>query len=544
MGAAQLRCCSVQSTLKYTESERKGCGGFSLGLGASTGQDRSAQRVAQSSPTPTVYGSRGCAQKMDWDDTIEKSIKCRKKGCDTNGAMMAVERQDREEPIAALATPWSRSALAVIRVSGDGAIEQFGRLFSAGERLLQATGHTLHYGYVMEPSGERLDSALVALFRAPRSYTGQDALEIGCHGSPAGIERILGLLYRHGFRQAEPGEFTLRAFLAGKLDLTQAEAIQEIVSARTARAHAVALERLAGSVQREIDDAKGDLVRVLAAVSVQLDYPEEETGAVAFPHALVESVIERLKRLLATYRLGRIVQDGIAIAIAGGTNAGKSSLFNLLVRQERAIVSDLHGTTRDYIEAQLVLDGVPVRLYDTAGLRVAEGVIENEGIRRSRELIAAADIVIYVIDASVGERSADAESIATLAGRASVVVWNKIDLLSGVADAAVPAGRIGMSMLHGEGQAELLERLGQLALPQEIAVPSSDPIIDSERQRDLIERCLQALRQCLQSVEQRMPADMVALDLQEAIQALGEITGAVTSADVLETMFAGFCVGK
>jgi tRNA modification GTPase len=442
------------------------------------------------------------------------------------------------EPVAAPATPLGHAALSVIRTTGENAVDLLARVFSAPARLRGAGGNTTVYGRIVDPrSGERVDEVIVLVFREPASYTGQESAEIVSHGSPAGVERILELLYRVGFRRAEPGEFTLRAFLAGKMDLTEAEAVHEVVSATTGRAHALAMHRLSGAVHHRIDEIKGELVEILAGVELGLDYPDEEVEVPEIPLERLGALRERLERLQATYRTGRVYQEGALCAIAGPTNAGKSSLFNLLLREERSIVSERHGTTRDYIEAPLSLEGVPVRFVDTAGLRPAAEAVEEEGIRRSRNVVEAAALVLYVVDATVGVTAEDERTMA--AHPRFLGVWNKTDLT----DAGAPDGFLPLSVVSGQGLEELLAAVRRRILPADVSA-SGEPVIESTRQRDLISRAVEALGLAESAVREGVPQDAVALDLQDAVGALGEITGEVTSADVLETMFSHFCVGK
>ena len=285
--------------------------------------------------------------------------------------------------IAALATPLGQSALAVVRTSGPGCIEHLAGLFSRPAALKTAVGHTMVHGSLIDPAAagqsreSQVDEVLLGVFRGPKSYTGEDMVEIYCHGSIPGIDRIFALLFAAGFRQAEGGEFTLRAFLNGKLDLTRAEAVQEIVSARSRIGQSLALHRLGGAVVNRINGLKTELVRLMAMVSIQLDYPDDEIDAITLPPETIAAIGEGLARLAATYSIGRSYQQGVRITLAGRTNAGKSSLFNALVREERAMVSEIHGTTRDYLEAPFVILGIPVRLFDTAGLREVEEVLES-----------------------------------------------------------------------------------------------------------------------------------------------------------------------
>lgn len=450
--------------------------------------------------------------------------------------------EHQNQPIAALATAWGSSAIAVIRTSGPGSIELIDRLFEPPGRLATAGGNTVHHGILLEPrTRAQLDEVLVSIFRAPRSYTGEDAAEIMCHGSTAGVERILAALFAAGFRQAEPGEFTMRAFLAGKLDLTRAEAVREIVGARTAESHAMALQRLSGALEERINAIKGRLVTLLAAVDIQLDYPEEESGEVVIAPEVVIEIRDSIRGLLASYRTGRIYQEGVRVAIAGPSNAGKSSLFNELLRQDRSIVSAIAGTTRDYIESPIAVAGVPVRLYDTAGFRESNEQIESEGMRRSREILDAAELVLYVIDATEGVAPHQREVIEALRDSGRLVgVWNKVDL-PGAADA--PAGFAAVSVATGGGLERLVEIIGERILPDSLAW-TGEPVIDSLRQKQLLETAHQALGHVLEGLADQVPVDAVALDAEEALRALGEITGEVTTADVLDAMFSGFCVGK
>ncbi len=443
---------------------------------------------------------------------------------------------DTEDAICALATPWAPSALAVIRTAGRGAIETFSRLFSRPEALLAAAGNTALHGAVTDGKGAVLDDAVVTVFRAPASATGQDTVEISCHGSLPGFRRILDALIGAGFRPANPGEFTLRAFLNGKLDLTRAEAVNELVLARTSRAQSMALDRLSGSVHARIEELKSQVLDLVALLNIQLDYAEDDVETLPVPFEKLDGLREELRSLAATYRTGKVYQEGVTVALAGQTNAGKSSLFNLFLKEDRSIVSDEHGTTRDWLEAWVSLDGVPIRLIDTAGLRDAENAVEREGIRRSRELIDACDVLLYLAD---GTRALDTADQTFLDAHSDdprlIVVRTKADLTTdrdglrvssttGRGFDALESAILGKVPGHGEG--------------------GSGAVIDSLRQKQLLDRAVAALDQVRAGAEQQAPIDMIALDVRDALDALGEITGEVTTSDVLTRMFSGFCVGK
>ena len=448
------------------------------------------------------------------------------------------------EPIFALATPRAPSALAVVRTAGDGCIDALARLTDRAVALQRSPGGRLRRAALVEAeSGATIDDVMLGIYRAPHSYTGEDAVEIFCHGSLPGVQRILDLLRTGGFRDAEPGEFTERAFLAGKLDLTRAEAVNEVVNAHTRAAQRLALSRYRGGVAREIDAAKADLVTLTAYFTVQLDYPEEETGPLPLPIERIDALRSRLARLAATYRTGALFRDGVRIALAGRTNAGKSSLFNALLREDRAIVSTTPGTTRDVLEATLDLDGIPARVFDTAGVRETEESIESEGIRRAGDVREAADLVLYLVDGAVGVDATDRGALERLGGKA-IGVWTKVDL---PAAGATPGGFVAVSVTASPGIAALVETIKRHIIATGVAVDAAEQgqvVVDSARQRDLLLRAADSVARLIAGIAANMTVDALSIDLQEALAALGEITGEVTSAEIRNQVFSSFCVGK
>lgn len=446
--------------------------------------------------------------------------------------------------IVALATPFGSAALAVIRTSGAGSIEAIAAMTDREDGVITTEAGRHRRALLLNPeSDEVLDEVVLAIYRAPASYTGEDSVEISCHGSPSGIRRILSALMENGFRPADPGEFTMRAFLAGKLDLTRAEAVNEVVNAQTVAAHEMALRRLGGSVEAAINALKRELIPIMATVAVQIDYPEEETGEIPIPREPLERVRRSVRELADSYRTGRLYQEGIRIALAGRTNAGKSSLFNAILKEERAIVSETHGTTRDYIESRLDLQGIPASLFDTAGLRQTDEEIEGEGVRRSRAVIESSDVVLYVVDGILGLQDDDRRLLAEiheLTNGTTMIVWNKIDHER---CKAAPLETFAVSATTMVGIAVLAERI-RATVQEEAPIHPGTPVIDSLRQRNLLERAAKALDYVLEGLDESVPVDAIGLDLQEALDALGEITGEVTSADVLDAVFGAFCVGK
>lgn len=450
---------------------------------------------------------------------------------------------DSDDIIYALATPLANSAIALIRISGVGSIEAFAPLFSRPEALREASSHTLTHGYLIDPtSGNHIDEILVALFRDQRGYTGEESLELTLHGSLIVIEEALTLFGRFGMRSALPGEFTFRAFMQGKLDLTQAEAVHELIQSKSSVARSLALERLEGALFERIEYEKGRLLHEMAAIEVQLDYPEDELDEnFPSPRSTVMEVKESLDTLLATYQTGRLYAQGAKVVIAGSTNAGKSTLFNLLLRQERSIVSDQHGTTRDFIEATVTLEGFPIRLYDTAGLRAIErDQVEREGINRTYRLLEQADLILFMLDIS-DPTPLDSEQQELLADERCLVICNKSDL---EAATSFPKNSIVVSAKSGQGVDVLLAKIVQ-RLRREATVRSDEAVmIESQRQKRELQRAVEALTELLALEESAAPLDLLAVELQEALNALGTLTGEVASDDILEQIFSQFCVGK
>lgn len=445
---------------------------------------------------------------------------------------------DTEDDIAALATPRAVGAIAVIRTSGKRCLEKAARCFSRPKALKAAEGGTFLYGKILHPTTkEPIDDVIVSVSRAPRSYTGGDCLEISCHGGIPGVDAVLAALRAAGFRDAEPGEFTMRAFINGKLDLTQAEAVASLIDAKTKAMHTASLRTLDGAVSRELSEIRRILIDVSAAVEVQLDYAEDDLDdAVVVPVAELEEAALRLRRLSDSYKVGRLMREGVKIALAGRTNSGKSSLFNRLLNEERSIVSDIHGTTRDYLEESVTIAGFPVVLYDTAGLRRSDDRIEAEGIERAHRILDACDLVLYVVNAVDGETDEDRRRLERI--RTPILkVINKIDLK------APPAGFNGIpvSAATGEGLSGLIEALADRLKSE--AGTSEPPFAVNERQSQLVRQALTAVEAALTDNGGAV-LDGIAIELKEALDAVGELTGETASPDILDAVFSRFCVGK
>ncbi|MDR1836627.1 MAG: tRNA uridine-5-carboxymethylaminomethyl(34) synthesis GTPase MnmE [Treponema sp.] len=460
-----------------------------------------------------------------------------------------------DSPIAAFATALQNSALTLIRCSGKGSIDLVSNVFTP-QRIKEAHGNTVIHGWIVS-DGEKIDEVLVSVFRAPKSYTGEDSLDISCHGGAAAGNVVMETLKSAGFRDALPGEFTFRAFINGKLDLTKAESVMELVSAKTETGRRHAVSRLSGSLETEINEIKKLLVQVLSGAEIYLDYSEDEvsadldTDAYKLPNRdIALQALERLKKLYASWQLERLYQEGVTVVIAGCPNAGKSSLFNSLLKEDRSIVTEVPGATRDWIEAWVSIEGIPVRLVDTAGLRETFDPVEKIGVERSRKLMEDAYLILYLIDGTQGVTERDNYFIAEYAGRLEkpfLLLWNKADLVPPPDRQFTDNVMVGVSAKTGEG-IPALYKAAALAI-QGHAMQTDFHIretvcLGTERQKNLVGSACAALEEALTLVEKEETLDLTAPLLREAVNALGEITGEVSTSDILEEMFSRFCVGK
>ncbi len=473
---------------------------------------------------------------------------------------------DHDAPIVALATPEGRSALAIIRTSGEAAIDFVARCFSRPEALLSAAGYEAVHGWIIDPvSKEHIDEVMALVYKAPHSFTGENAVEILCHGSVAVVRRILDLLYAQGFSPALKGEFSFRAFIEGKTDLVRAEAINELSLAFCEAARHDALSRLSGMLSKRLKELRSMMLDVLADIDARLDYSEDEgLEEIERWPTIVSQVQGALAELLKSYAGGKLRQEGLLVVIAGRPNAGKSSLFNLLVREERAIVSAEPGTTRDWLESWITIDGLAVRLVDTAGLRDSKNEIEIEGVRRAKAMLDQAAVIIYLVDGTIGLYEEDKTFMAAYPG--ALFLWNKVDridcLSAPVGWKAISAKDVASfgfleSMLVDELRAKIDEGYNpQSAMPQ--TSKSQGPMpqarepqsherqvrIASERQKQLLSEAQEALSRAMEAHEAGVALDLVSLHIQEAAESIGEITGDIASDEVLERIFSSFCLGK
>lgn len=446
--------------------------------------------------------------------------------------------------IAAIATPLGEGGLAVIRVSGPEALAIADLCFApAGRAAVKPSAvptHTLHFGHVVR-EGHQIDEALLAVMRAPRTFTREDVIEITCHGGLLPAKMVLDAVLAGGARLAEPGEFTRRAFLNGRLDLAQAEAVADLIHARTELAMRAANEQLAGKLSQRINQLREQMLQALAHIEAHIDFPDEdiapETSAQLI--ARLERGVSFIDELLRTANEGQILRRGIRAAIIGRPNAGKSSLLNQLLGHERAIVSAIPGTTRDTIEETANIRGLPVIFIDTAGLREARDEIEAEGIRRSRQSLERAELILHVLDASEPLQ----ESLGDFGGKKRIFVRNKIDLPVRLELPAAAQPVVDVSCVTGQGIEPLKDGIKQLVWSGDIKAEMLEVMINS-RHQDALSRARAATLHTLEALRERKGLELVAMDLRIAVNAIGEIVGHTTTEDLLDMIFSQFCIGK
>ncbi len=452
-----------------------------------------------------------------------------------------------EDTIAAISTPLGKGGLGVIRLSGKNSRSIALTLFSAGRQDLQDRVPVL--GKLLEPeSGDVIDQAVVTYFRSPRSFTREDVVEISCHGSPVVLKSALGLLLEAGARLATPGEFTLRAFLRGRIDLMQAEAIHDLIEAQTLFQAKVAHQQASGSLSRRLKPVKNALVQLISLLEAGIDFAEDDVS-VPEPRQIEETLdrIEtQLRQLRASFAFGKIVNSGLTIAIAGRPNVGKSSVFNALLQEARAIVTEIPGTTRDLVSETMQIEGIPVRLVDTAGIHQAEDQVERIGIDRAIETLADADRVLLVVDVSEPLRDEDLQILDHLQGRQYILVVNKIDLseranLATTEDQAEGVCRV--SAKTGEG-IEALKRLIFEKYDRERLLDAESGLVTNLRHQRIIDESIVALENSHKSLILGMPHEVVLLDFYGGLKALNALTGETTVEDILGSIFSKFCIGK
>lgn len=455
------------------------------------------------------------------------------------------------DTIAAISTPLGEGGIAIVRVSGPESIPIVDKLFRGKHKLSTVDSHTIHYGHLVDPqSGQIMEEVMVTVLKAPRTYTREDVVEVNCHGGMLSVKKVLELILAQGARLAEPGEFTKRAFLNGRIDLSQAEAVMDLIRAKTDRALKVALHQVEGRLSREITRLRERMIETLAHIEVTIDYPEYDVEEVTL-HRLKETcqwAQGEINRLLATAEQGKILREGLKTAIIGRPNVGKSSLLNTLIRENKAIVTDIPGTTRDIIEEYVNIRGVPLRLMDTAGIRETEDLVEQIGVDKSREVLQEADLILLVLNYAEALTEEDRRLFELVSGRKTIIIVNKTDLpkkidLNEVKQLNPESKLITISIKEEKGIEELEKAIGELYFTGELE--TEDPTyVSNVRHINLLKQANQALSDALAAIEQRMPVDLIQIDIQRAWQLLGEIIGDEVSDQLIEELFSQFCLGK
>lgn len=446
------------------------------------------------------------------------------------------------DTIAAPATA-AGGALAVIRVSGGDALTICDRIFRGSAPLADAEGYTVHYGHIIA-DGRTLDDVLVTVFRAPRSYTGEDAAEISCHGSQYIVSETLRLLTAAGARMAQPGEFTIRAYLAGKLDLSQAEAVADIIASSSRASHALAANQMRGGYSAAFDTLREKLLHLTSQLELELDFSEEEVEFADRTQLrdTMRQIKERIDALRSSFSLGNAIKEGVAVAIVGAPNVGKSTLLNRLLNEERAMVSDIAGTTRDVIEERANIDGIVFRFLDTAGIRPTDDRLEQMGIQRTMSSIERARIVIHMVDASTLTGPVPAPDFPLRPGQKLLTVVNKTD--KAPAAWRLPEGVVGISAKHGEGIDALCDALRESVDTE--ALYHGDPVVSNSRHYEALSAAREALGQALDGLAHGLPTDLLSEEIRQVITHLGAITGrgAIAPDEILQNIFSKFCIGK
>ena len=459
-----------------------------------------------------------------------------------------------EKTIAAIATPIGEGAISVIRVSGEFAIDKVASRFEGKQNLAKAKSQTAHVGCIRNNHGETVDDVVCTIFRAPRSFTGENTVEVSCHGGIHVTRRVLECILETGVYPAEPGEFTQRAFLNGKLDLSQAEAIADIIQAQSDKAQQTALDQLEGTLSKQIHAIREQLVESLGLLELELDFSEE--GIALIDKKKTENLftlgILELDQLIKTYKYGKVWREGVRIALVGVPNAGKSSLLNALLKENRAIVTSVPGTTRDFIEETMTISGVLFRMIDTAGLRETEDIVEKEGVQRTYKIIKGSDIVVLIHDSTKLISRDESSFIETIckenkSRQGFIIVNNKIDLQKeSMPFTSIPENTevIETSAITNVGIERLKDALYKKVLDKTQAEPNESVIITNERHYSALLKAKQRLTSALHSLKAGESEEFISIDLRAAIDSIGEIVGIVTTEDILNSIFSKFCIGK
>ena len=448
-----------------------------------------------------------------------------------------------DDTIVAIATPIGVGAISVLRISGGDCFRIADKIFQGKQPLSNSKTHTIHYGKIINTGGDVVDDVLAFVFRGKNSYTGEDSIEISCHGNPLIAQKILEALLENGARIAESGEFTKRAFLNGRLDLAQAEAVAEVINARTEVSLRGARNQLDGLLSGRVTSLRDQITNASSLIELELDFAEEEIEFVELDSVrkMIMNIISEIENLLRTYRYGKVIRDGINVAIVGKPNVGKSSLLNLLLKDYRAIVSEIPGTTRDTIREEVAIDGVLFILTDTAGIRSSENVIEKEGIERSKKVISESDIVLFLNDVNKGLDADLLSEISELISKDNILtVYNKVDLANGINEVG---DCVYISVKHSHGIETLFAKMKEKVFGAKI-YSERGAVVTNIRHFTSLKNAKGYLESAIESIDKRMSGEFISVDLRNCAASLSEIIGEITADDVLNNIFQKFCIGK
>lgn len=458
------------------------------------------------------------------------------------------------DTIAAISTPMGEGAIAIVRLSGEDAIPIASKLFRGvrGKKLTEVPSHTIHYGHIIDPATDEVqEEVMVSVMKGPKTYTKEDIVEINCHGGIVSVNRVLQLILKNGARLAEPGEFTKRAFLNGRIDLSQAEAVIDLIRAKTDQAMNVALGQMEGRLSKQIKKLRQEILETLAHIEVNIDYPEYDDVEEMTHQILIEKahlVRDEMKKILRTSQQGKILREGLSTVIIGRPNVGKSSLLNSLAQENKAIVTDIPGTTRDVIEEYVNVRGVPLRLLDTAGIRETEDIVEKIGVQRSREVLKEADLILLVLNYGEEFTDDDEKLFEAVEGMNTIVIVNKTDLpqkidMEKVRKLAKGHKLVTTSLLKDEGVEELEEAISALFFGGQME--ARDPTyVSNSRHIALLNNALDAIEDAINGVENGVPIDIIQIDLTRTWEFLGEIIGESVDDSLINQLFSQFCLGK
>jgi len=443
--------------------------------------------------------------------------------------------------IAAISTPFGEGAISVIRISGQGCLKKINKIFNGKTDLEKAKPNTIHYGKIFDKKNKIIDDVLVSIFKNPNSYTGEDSAEISTHGNPLITQKILDLLFSLDIRAAEPGEFTKRAFINGKMDLTQAEAVADIINARTNVSLKGARNQLDGLLSSKINELRNLLIDASSLLELELDFAEEDLEFISYKEIKrrINNINSELKNLVNSYKIGKIVKDGVNVVLVGKPNVGKSSLLNYILKESRAIVSHIPGTTRDIIKEEISIDGILFKIYDTAGIRLTDNEIEKEGVYRSRNAVKNADVVVFINDVESSFPEDLYQEILKLTKKNIINVINKIDLKR----IKPEKNEILISAKTGEGMEIFFNTLKEKSFGLEI-FSEENAIVTNIRHKNTLNKAIAFLDDANKAIKEKLSNEFIADDLRRAENALGEIIGKVTTEDILNNIFSNFCIGK